>query len=241
MAIRTALQLFKYSINNTKKYRPISESSNKPELLGKKWQSRFSITVYKFEENEKFKKQVVWFICIFVHNEGEMTRSIHSFFSTYPGLGCRGSNLSTFLSPNTLSSSSGGIPRHYPASPETVPPACPWFFPRAPYRSPLPWTPHQGGGIPIKCLSHLIWLFSMQSSSGSTPSSSQMAELFTLTLRISIRNIYTGLPAAIPDKLLPLFPLNRVVRSGYEIDFDTYKQWCTFSNELLSSPKHLFP
>ncbi|KAK5613359.1 hypothetical protein CRENBAI_023223, partial [Crenichthys baileyi] len=61
--------------------------------------------------------------------------------------------------------------------------ACPSVFGQS---SVILWNTSRGrrpGGIRYRCPSHLNWLLLMWRSSGSTPSSSRMAELLTLSLR----------------------------------------------------------
>ena len=81
-----------------------------------------------------------------------------------------------------------GDPEAFPGQPSVS-----WVFPGVSYQWDVPWTPHQGG-ILTRCPSHLIWLLSMRRSSGSTPSSSRMTELLTLSLRES--------PATLRRKLI---------------------------------------
>ncbi|KAK5604661.1 hypothetical protein CRENBAI_013320, partial [Crenichthys baileyi] len=69
---------------------------------------------------------------------------------------------------------------------DIVPPACSWAVSWASSRVGRAWNTSRGrrpGGIRYRCPSHLNWLLPMWRSSGSTPSSSQMAELLTLSLR----------------------------------------------------------
>ena len=86
-----------------------------------------------------------------------------------------------------LSSSSGGsrgVPR--PAERHS-PSSVSWVFLGTFYQWNVQ-TPHQGGirgGILVRCPNHLNWPASVQRSSGSTPSSSRMAELLTLSLKES--------------------------------------------------------
>ncbi|KAL6458384.1 hypothetical protein MHYP_G00336140, partial [Metynnis hypsauchen] len=62
-----------------------------------------------------------------------------------------------------------------PGRPRGLVPVCrAWYAP----------TGRRPGGIRIRCPNHLSWLLSMRRSSGSTPSSSQMAELLTLSNRV---------------------------------------------------------
>ncbi|KAJ0064332.1 hypothetical protein NL108_003605 [Boleophthalmus pectinirostris] len=91
--------------------------------------------------------------------------SIHPCSSAYLGSGRGGISLSrdsqTSLTPDTSSSSSGGDPEVFPGqSTDIVPRACPGS-------------------------SHLNWLLSTWRSSGSTPSSSRVTELLTLSLKVS--------------------------------------------------------
>lgn len=93
----------------------------------------------------------------------------------------------TSLSPATLSSSSRGswgttlpVGRYRPSSMSLV-------FPEASFQWNMPRNPHQevSGHIPIKCLTHFIWLFWVWSCSSSTLKSSKMTKLLTLILRES--------------------------------------------------------
>ncbi|TWW63633.1 hypothetical protein D4764_03G0006410 [Takifugu flavidus] len=60
------------------------------------------------------------------------------------------------------------------------------------------------GGILTRCPSHLIWLLSTRRISGSTPSSSQMAELLTLSLRESPATLRRKLISAVCTRDLVL-------------------------------------
>uniref|UniRef100_A0A3B3ZPB0 GABA(C) receptor n=1 Tax=Periophthalmus magnuspinnatus TaxID=409849 RepID=A0A3B3ZPB0_9GOBI len=117
--------------------------------------------------------------------------TIHPFSSAYPGPGRGGSSLSrdsqTSLTPDTSSSSSGGTPRRSQPSRET------WSLQRVlglprglllvghAQNTSLGRRP---GGILSRCPSHLNWFLSTCRSSGSTPSSSHVTELLTLSLRV---------------------------------------------------------
>ena len=110
--------------------------------------------------------------------------------SAYLGSGRGGSSLSreaqTSLSLATSSSSSLGIPSQPRDSPESL--QCVLGLPRGllPVGRALNTSPgRRPGGILTRCPSHLIWLLSTRRSSGSTPSSSRMTELLTLSLRES--------------------------------------------------------
>ncbi|MEQ2299957.1 hypothetical protein AMECASPLE_020411 [Ameca splendens] len=89
----------------------------------------------------------------------------------------------TSLSPDT-SSSSSEEPKVFPGQPrDIVPPACPGTSPGPPpsgtFLEHLPREPSRRH----RCPSHLDWLLLMWRSSGSTPSSSRIAEVLTLSLR----------------------------------------------------------
>jgi len=62
-----------------------------------------------------------------------------------------------------------------------------WVCPKASYQWDVPGTPPAGGAQedPDQMPEHLNWPLSTQRSSGSTPSSHQMSELLTLSLRLS--------------------------------------------------------
>ena len=107
--------------------------------------------------------------------------SLHpSIFFHLSGAGSRGQlpeqGHPDFPTPDTSSSSSGRIPRHSEASRVTKSP-CSVGHARNTSRRRRP------GGIQNRCPSHLSWLLSMWRSSGSTPSSSQVTQLLTLSLR----------------------------------------------------------
>ncbi|KAK0136585.1 hypothetical protein N1851_027270 [Merluccius polli] len=81
-----------------------------------------------------------------------------------------------------------GDPEAFPGQPrDIVSPACPGSSPGPPTSGTCPehLTREASGGILTRCPSHLIWLLSTRRSSGSTPSSSRMTELLTLSLRES--------------------------------------------------------
>ncbi|MEQ2237861.1 hypothetical protein ILYODFUR_027480 [Ilyodon furcidens] len=137
--------------------------------------------------------------CIFLFQEMFKYHSYsYSSSSALSGPGRRGSRLNrdtlTSLSPDTSSSSYRGQPKTFPGQPrDIVPPVCPGGRPRGPLPGGTCLEHLRGrrlGGIRYRCPSRLKWLLSMWRSSGSTPSSSRMAELLTLSL--SARPLYEG-------------------------------------------------
>ena len=115
------------------------------------------------------------------------TLFIYPSSTAYPVSGHGGSSLSreskTSLCPVTSFSDSGGGggSRGIPGPAEKHSPfSVSWLFPEASYQWDVSWTPHQGG-ILTRCPTHLIWVLSAWRSSGSTPSSSRMAELLNLS------------------------------------------------------------
>ena len=89
-----------------------------------------------------------------------------------------------------------GDPEAFPGQPrDIVSPACPGSSPGSPTGGTCPEHLREApGGILIRCPSYLIWLLSTRRSSRSTPSSSRMTELLTLSLRES--------PATLRRKLI---------------------------------------
>ncbi|TWW56132.1 hypothetical protein D4764_08G0001190 [Takifugu flavidus] len=77
---------------------------------------------------------------------------------------------------------------------DIVSPTCPGSSRGSPTggTSPEHLTRRHPRGILTRCPSHLIWLLSTRRSSGSTPSSSRMTELLTLSLRESTVTLLDG-------------------------------------------------
>ncbi|KAK0152077.1 hypothetical protein N1851_006562 [Merluccius polli] len=100
-----------------------------------------------------------------------------------------------------------GDPEAFPGQPERHSlSSVSWVFPVVSYQWDVNTSPgRRPGGILTRCPSHLIWLLSTRRSSGSTPSSSQMTELLTLSLRESPATLRRKLIlAACTRDLLPL-------------------------------------
>ena len=92
-----------------------------------------------------------------------------------------------------------------------------------------PGSSFRPGGIRYRCLSHLSWLLSMWRSSGSTPSSSRVTELLTLSIREHPATLRRKLTSAACIQVLILSATTQMfmtIGEGRNVDWPVNQELC---------------